>query len=440
MQWPTAGGLKLSSFQRTAFVVAVMVGAGTWYYLFGVFLPYQRSHQPQGISQANRFDLYPRWLGTRELLLHGRNPYSPEVTREIQFGYYGKAVEPGVFSADEQRFAYPLYVVFFLAPTIGFSFSALNAAFGILVLSLTIASVHLWIRTLNLKFSRITKFLCTLVVLASWPVAEGLYVRQLSLVVAFLLACAGAEIAGDRLRVAGLCLACSMIKPQLAALPAAWLLLWALTGWKQRQSLVWSFVTVSGVLLIGAEFALPHWIRYWSSSLPAYIAYTGSKPSLERLFGRFPGLSLNLLLLVVIAGICWKTRKMPAQSESFGFAFGLILSTTLVILPTWSLASYNEVLLIPAGLWLCAAWKKKAALTGTETLILIFAAAIIAWEPLTTCAIALASRLPGFKTTEDTLRIPLYLYFLVPIVMVGALTVVKPRTDPGTSDKREVSS
>ncbi len=39
-------------------------------------------------------DLYPRWLGARELLLHHRDPYSPEVTREIQIGYYGRVLDP----------------------------------------------------------------------------------------------------------------------------------------------------------------------------------------------------------------------------------------------------------------------------------------------------------------------------------------------------------
>ena len=31
-------------------------------------------------------DIYHRWLGSRELLLNGRNPYGKEVTEEIQIG------------------------------------------------------------------------------------------------------------------------------------------------------------------------------------------------------------------------------------------------------------------------------------------------------------------------------------------------------------------
>src|SRR5439155_17440967 len=45
----------------------------------------------------------------------------PEVSREIQIVFYGHAVTPEEAAqhvVDEQRFAYPLYVVFLMAPTI----------------------------------------------------------------------------------------------------------------------------------------------------------------------------------------------------------------------------------------------------------------------------------------------------------------------------------
>ena len=62
---------------------------------------------------ADLSDLYPRWLGARELLLHHRDPYSPEVTREIQIGYYGRPLDPSrpQDPRDQQGFAYPAYVV-----------------------------------------------------------------------------------------------------------------------------------------------------------------------------------------------------------------------------------------------------------------------------------------------------------------------------------------
>ena len=53
------------------------------------------------------------WLGARELLRHGRNPYSAEITREIQQGYYGRPIDPRLTALsndpkDQQAFAYPV--------------------------------------------------------------------------------------------------------------------------------------------------------------------------------------------------------------------------------------------------------------------------------------------------------------------------------------------
>jgi hypothetical protein len=46
------------------------------------------------IPIGNNSDLYPRWLGAREALLHNRDPYNATVTREIQLGFYGRQIDP----------------------------------------------------------------------------------------------------------------------------------------------------------------------------------------------------------------------------------------------------------------------------------------------------------------------------------------------------------
>src|SRR5579872_1520769 len=102
-----------------AVALALLVAASMWFYVQGVLVPYQqadalRYSRPRG----NLSDLYPRWLGARELLLHGRDPYSRQVTREIQAGYYGRELDPSRphDPRDQQGFAYPVYVAFLLAP------------------------------------------------------------------------------------------------------------------------------------------------------------------------------------------------------------------------------------------------------------------------------------------------------------------------------------
>src|SRR5271166_281814 len=108
---------------RLWLLLSLLASATSCLYMFRVLGPWEYYIDVRpGKLKAQMGDLYPRWVGTRELLLHGRNPYGPEVSHEIQMAFYGHAIEqkygqPGVDVIDEQRFVYPVYVVFLLAPT-----------------------------------------------------------------------------------------------------------------------------------------------------------------------------------------------------------------------------------------------------------------------------------------------------------------------------------
>src|SRR5260370_35957636 len=132
-------------------IFAAVAAASMWFYVVRILVPYQvadaAAHQrPRG----NLSDLYPRWLGARELLLHHRNPYADDVTREIQEGYYGRALDPNRPDdpKDREGFAYPGYVVLLLAPALALPFPLLQAAFYWLLAVLTAASVGLLRRPL----------------------------------------------------------------------------------------------------------------------------------------------------------------------------------------------------------------------------------------------------------------------------------------------------
>src|SRR5436190_15639292 len=113
-------------------LAALVSATGMWQYFDGVIVPAQEAdaaarHSPRG----NLSDLYPPWLGARELLLRGRDPYSAEVTADIQKGFWGRVVDPRNPNdpTDESRFAYPLYVVFLLAPTVALPFAVVQVLF-----------------------------------------------------------------------------------------------------------------------------------------------------------------------------------------------------------------------------------------------------------------------------------------------------------------------
>src|SRR5580692_4731632 len=109
-----------------------LISISFWRWAKHILVPaYTLQIVASGRPRGNLSDLYPRWLGARELLLRGRDPYSAEVKREIQTGYYGRPLDPSrpYDPRDQAGFAYPVYVVFCLAPTIGLPFAIVQKAF-----------------------------------------------------------------------------------------------------------------------------------------------------------------------------------------------------------------------------------------------------------------------------------------------------------------------
>ena len=226
-------------------VVSLLLAACMWFYVQHVLIPHQKADATlHGTPRGNLSDLYPRWLGARELLLHHRDPYSPELTREIQIGYYGRALDPSrpEDPTDQQAFAYPVYVVFLFAPTVDLPFPVVQSGFRWLLIFLTVASVVLWLYILRWRPSNATTISFVALTLGSFPVLQAIKLQQLSLLVAGLIAGCVALLAGGGFLLAGVLLALATIKPQLVLLVAAWLLLWAISGWSQRRNFVWGFV------------------------------------------------------------------------------------------------------------------------------------------------------------------------------------------------------
>ncbi|MBS3752740.1 MAG: hypothetical protein KGY46_05050 [Anaerolineales bacterium] len=82
-------------------------------FLFALwFLLSIASYQLVVKDRNNRFDFYPRWIGSRSLL-QGESPYSYEVTKKIQTGMFDR--ELGA-NEDQQKFAYMAIIAFQLIP------------------------------------------------------------------------------------------------------------------------------------------------------------------------------------------------------------------------------------------------------------------------------------------------------------------------------------
>ncbi len=219
--------------------LALLLAGSMWFYVQRVLIGHQLADAAvHGSPRGNLSDLYPRWLGARELLLHGRDPYSPDVTREIQIGYWGRALDPArpLDPKDRAGFAYPVFVVFLLAPTIALPFSIVQTGFRWVLLILTAVTVPLWLRALRWRPPVTTTAILILLTLGSFQAVQGIKVQQLGLLVGGLVAGCAVLLARRIIsRSREFCWHFATIKPQLLLPLVGWLLLWALSDWRHRR-------------------------------------------------------------------------------------------------------------------------------------------------------------------------------------------------------------
>ncbi len=400
-------------------LVALLFAGSMWFYVQHVLIGHQKAEAAlRGIPRGNLSDLYPRWLGARELLLYDRDPYSPEVTREIQTGYYGRPLDPARPNdpKDEQRFAYPLYVVFLLAPAVNLPFPAVQTGFQWLLVALTVASVWLWLRTLQWRPSLSTQVILLLFALFSFPALQGLKLQQLSLLVSGLIAGCAVLLVEGQLVAAGILLALATIKPQLLLPLCAWILLWAFSDWRRRQNVVWGFIGTMAALLGAAEYVLPGWFGRFREAIAAYRRYSdGAESVLDVLLTPGLGKVAAAVALLALAIVCWQNRRAAANSATFGQILALILSTTVMIVP--KAAPYNQVLLLPGVLIVLQHWRILSAPRNMMRAAAWICGFVVLWPWLAAFALALGSLVLPAASVQEAWVLPIYTSFAAPIAV-----------------------
>ena len=343
--------MKTSSKHLSA-VLALALALLMWVYCAHARQLTEQRLTAGGFPERNFSDLFPCWLGTRELLLHGRNPYSPEITREIQQGYYGRPIENGRATdpIDQQRFAYPLFVVFLLGPTITLPFGVVKAVFTAILFAAAMWTVLLWIQVMGLKPGRDKTFTYILLTIATIPYAQGIQFQQLGVLVAFFLAAALYALAIKRFIAAGVLLALATIKPQLSIYLVGCVLLWSVWRWGSKKFVAISFWATLVVLIAASELLMPGWPTQFLAGIRPYLRYTQATTGIHELFGRVGGTIVLSLLALVTALAVWRARSTSVDSDKFKLAISFVSAFTCISIP--SLAPHNQVLLLPPFLLL----------------------------------------------------------------------------------------
>ena len=423
--------------QTVWLLLAMIAAASMWFYVNAIL----RAHQiadaaARQIPRGNLSDLYPRWLGTRELLLRHRNPYSREVTLAIQEGYYGRRLDPSRPNdpQDQQAFAYPVYVVFLLAPLIGVPFPVLQIVFYWLLAALTALSVWLWLRALRWRISLLALAIVIVLALGSFPAVQGIKLQQLSLLVAALLAASAACVARGSLLCAGALLAVATIKPQLALPLVVWLLLWAASDWRARRQLVVGFALVMVVLLGGAEIVLPGWRRLFIAAIRDYHRYTHNQSILEQFVpAAWAARTLAAAAALACAIFAWESRCDSAGEERFSRATAAVMALTVLIVPMY--APYNQLLLLPAILALVSDWRDLLARAPAHRIVAFAAMLALVWPWIASLGLSAAYFLRSPEWAMSRWQWPLWTTFYLP-VLVFALALLNLRHHGHAFDAR----
>ncbi|HJX38118.1 MAG TPA: glycosyltransferase family 87 protein [Anaerolineae bacterium] len=324
------------------------------------------------IPSAN--DFYPRWRGARALIVEGRDPYSADVTLQIQKDMYGRLARE---DEDQVAFAYPLYVSLFVLPFALLPYP-LAQAFWLSTLILTaLAALIVMVRTLHWNPSP-----AGLVGLALWsvlfyPTARSILLGQFSVIVLALLALALWAIHRGNLFLAGCLLAFSTVKPQMVFLIVPFLLF---STWRrgQRRTLA-GFLCTMAVLLIVTSALLPTWIPSFVSALASYQSYT----SIYR-EGRSPlGVLISYLLpsslawpatvllsfaTLVYVSYAW-IKSFRQQGDASLALFITIIATLL--LPAQTGTTNQVLLLLPILYWLAEPSIARTAKAALSSLLLV---------------------------------------------------------------------
>lgn len=414
--------IDLPVIGRPFLTVLTIVGAFAMaFYYFALFLPrVTEAHVAMHLAGGYDFghDFYPIWLTAHP----GVNPYSPETTRQIQRGLFGRTLDqhtdpPG----DYRTFAYPVFTNLLFWPATLLSFPAARLLMAVLLAGCTIASVFLWGDVIAWRPGALVLSAVALLTVCSYPVLEGLYADQIGLFVGLMLAGSIYALCHDRQFLAGSLLAVAMIKPQMAILAALYLVLWATGEWRERNDFLFSFLASGGVLVLAGLGVWPGWISSWIAAVLGYHHYADG-PILAKILGIPEMLPIAIAAVIVALPLTWGRRKEKAGSAGFCLALSCALSlTSVTLLP--SQGFQDQVILLPA---IFLVWSRRQEFWGDRGRKILFGImlALLFWPWL--AAVAVIAVKPFFDS-KAVFLLPVRTAAAFPFALLGVLALALRR-------------
>jgi hypothetical protein len=315
-------------------------------------------------------DFYPSWVGARALLLEGRDPYSPEVSAEIQAVLLGPNRERTI----SYSFAYPLHVIFLFWPLVYCSYDWSQAVWMVTLQWVVVATVIGLLRLERWRPSPIGIVGLLLAALAFYPVTRSVMLGQFTLHIALFLVAALLALQRGHDGWAGVWLAFTSIKPQMVVFVAPWLVLWAVE--KRRWRFLGGLVAGGFCLLLVSLAVFPRWPLSFLEGLLRYSEVNGRRNPLALLMGLvWPDgpeavryVLAGFLVLAMLAS--WRRSWRGGEETFLSATHWSIVAGLLAVIQT---GTTNQVmLLIPLFAWLKRAferWRRWQVLIAVSGLL-----------------------------------------------------------------------
>ncbi|HUS15837.1 MAG TPA: glycosyltransferase family 87 protein [Chloroflexia bacterium] len=291
-------------------------------------------------------DFAQTWVGTRIALLEHGDPYDPSVQPRIQEAYYGHALSPDDphRPTHPQGFYYPLYLVALVWPLALVPFPLASALFKVLAVAILVCGTAGYLGLMGSSWAS-PRVRWAVALLASLTLGGQAVITADQPTVLLYGLLLGAVVAAGRSRfaLAGVLLALTAIKPQLALVPALGMGIW-LAGRPERRAGLGSAGVTLVALLAGSFAWQPGWMVSWAETFSGYAAATSGFGGWSQYgVGDWLGLGVRGAAVLGAVLLCWRARGQPLQNPAVVLALNATLVAATALQEPWFV--YNLVFL-----------------------------------------------------------------------------------------------
>lgn len=294
-------------------------------------------------------DFYSRWAGAEALLIDGRDPYSLEVTAEIQ-------VQKGIDPALEGKgsFAYPLHVIFLFLPLAYVAYPLALAIWMVILQWVIVGTIVLLFQLFDWHPSLAGRTLLILGTIVMYPIARSILLGQFTLHVTLFLVLMLLLLKNGKDGWAGVCLAATSVKPQMVILLGIWFVIWAVA--QRRWRFLWGVLAGGGAMFLTSLLFFPRWPISFIEDIQRYAPVAGGKNPLVVLVDQvLPGAGEParwMLTAVLLAGMLWAWWRGTRGNEAtfLTATYWTIVASLLLVFQTGT--TNQALLLIPLFDWL----------------------------------------------------------------------------------------